>query len=87
MQQYVALCPDLSGNELTTVAERRVQTDNLLRHTTAQYRNRDLEEFKEVLRAQLLELTRREGILATDDLEYREPPPEPATTARPPARP
>lgn len=79
LQQYVSLNADLAGDDLLTIADRRVQVDNLLRHTSAQYRNRDLEEYKKILEAQLLELARREGILTPADLDFDEPP-EPSTS-------
>ena len=84
MQQYASLSPDLAGTDLTTLADRRMNTDNLLRHTAALYRNRELKEFNDCLKTQLLDLARKEGILNNDDLEYHEPA-EVSTT--PPAKP
>jgi hypothetical protein len=73
MQQYANLSPELAGTELTTLADRRMHVDNLFRHTTALYRNRELKEFNDCLKTQLLDLARKEGILNNDDLDYHEP--------------
>lgn len=86
-QQYVTLSPDIAGDDLTTLTERRMRLKNLLRHTSHLYRNRDLKDYEEIVKQQLLELVRKEIILHNDDLEYREPSDVGSTAPKPPGKP
>ena len=73
MQQYTQLNAEVAGPDLTTLADRRANVENLLRHTTAAYRNRELKDHEAELQARLQMLIREDGILSPADLEYREP--------------
>ncbi len=86
MQQYAPLNADLVGDELATFADRRTCVDNLLRHTTLAYRNRDLADYKEVLKARLKDRLRRDGILWPEDFEYSETSEVSANTTQPPGK-
>lgn len=87
LQQYPVLCPDLAGDALATFVDRRTALDNLCRQSSTLYRNRELDDYREAIKAQLAKLVRTDGILNPEDLDFRDPPEASSSTNRPGPKP